>query len=561
MTIWKFSLLCRNFSSLPRQKLSKIPSKYKAKAIREAQQALTDYLHSTRSLPFAYAEHISKNSLVSLSNLIANVDFSVSDFSRSVRKFLRYHPINEFEFFYESIGLDYNEVRNFLPSNKFFFSEDGSALDAACALASFGFPWYKLGTLYKEDSSIFSRDPLELKSRLSGFKECGFSNTSVIGICLAFPHVLSGDLGGEIDALFDDLKRAFIDFNMGSCVQGHVDAWYDICLKIRVFYDLGLNKGKVGDIIGKSKTIFIDCPIEVLIKKTEYFCRFGVSKVDVGMLLLQKPELLCFDLETPLISVKGILEHFGFNVEELEVVIHKYPHVMGRNKMANLPHVMRAMDLHLWFFNKIKDGYHELLASYALRDPDEDLDKEFSDSLERIRVSRTPTHTMSKLDFVHGIGFGENALTVKVLTHLHGSSSELQERFDCLLRLGIGFSKLCTMIRTMPKILNQQSEILEQKVNFLCQEMGSSLQELYIFPAFLCFNLENRIKPRYRFHMWLTEKGVSTQTYSISSIVATSEKNFVARLYGIHPAVPKHWFEFLMPKKPTGVPSAINIVI
>ncbi|KAJ9171200.1 hypothetical protein P3X46_014595 [Hevea brasiliensis] len=537
-------MLCRYFSSLPGlRNLSKIPSKYRPKAIREAQQALTDYLHSTRLLPFAYAEHISKNSLVSLSNLIASIDFSASDFSRSVRKFLRYHPINEFEFFYESIGIDYNEVHGFLPTKNFFFSEDGSVLSAACALAGFGFPWNKLGNLYKEESSIFSRGSEELSSRLDGFREYGFSNISVIGICLAFPYVLSGELVGEIDALFDDMKRFFLDFDMGSCVEGNVDAWYEICMKIRVFYDLGFEKGKLGDLIGKSKSIFVDYPVKVFVQKAEFFGRFGVRNEDVGLLLLQRPEIWNYDMEKPLISVKGLLKHFGFSDEEVIVIAHKYPHVLGRNKMANLPHVMRAMDLHVWFFNKIKDGNHQLIASYAMRDPDEDLDKEFSDSLERIRVSRTPTHTMYKVDFLLGIGFGENALTAKVLAHMHGTSSELQERFDCLLHLGIAFSKLCMMIRTMPKILNQKPEMLEQKVNFLCQDLGSSLQELDIFPAYLCFNLESRIKPRCRFHMWLTDKGLCTRKYSMASIVATSEKNFVARIYGIHPAALKHWFE------------------
>lgn len=538
------AVLCRYFSSLPRQpSFSKIPSKSRPQAIREAQQALTDYLHSTRSLPFAYAEHISKYSLVSLSNLIANIDFSVSDFSRSVRKFLRYHPINEFEFFYESIGIDYNEVRGLLPTKKFFFSEDGSVLSAAYALAGFGFPWNKLGILYKEESSIFSRGSEELSSRLHGFKKHGFSNISVIGICMAFPYVLSGEWLEEIDALFDDMKKFFIDFGMGSCIEGNVDAWYEICMKIRVFYGLGFEKGKLGDMVGKSKSIFVDYPVNVFVQKAKFFCRFGVRNEDVGLLLLQRPEIWNYDMEKPLISVKGFLKHFGFSDAELIAIAHKYSHVLGRNKMTNLPHVMRAMDLQVWFFNKIKDGDHHLIASYAMREPDEDLDKEFDDCLERIRHSRTPTHTMYKVNFVLGIGFGENALTAKVLDHLHGTSSELQERFDCLLRLGIPFSDLCMMIRMMPKILNQKPEILEQKVNFLCQDIGSSLGELNIFPAYLCFNLENRIKPRYRFHMWLTDRGLCAQKYSIASIVATSEKNFIARIYGIHPAALKHWFE------------------
>lgn len=151
---------------------------------------------------------------------------------------------------------------------------------------------------------------------------------------------------------------------------------------------------------------------------------------------------------------------------------------------------------------------------------------------------------MNKLEFLHAIGFGENALTIKVLTDLHGTSSELQERVDCLLRYGIVFSKLCSMIRMMPKILSQKPEILQQKLNYLCEDMKSSLQYLDIFPSFLCFNLENRIKPRHRFHMWLTERGFCKQEYSIASIVATSDKSFVARLHVIHPDAPKLWVDF-----------------
>ncbi|GMY23332.1 transcription termination factor MTEF18, mitochondrial [Fagus crenata] len=540
----------RNLSKLP--KLPNIPCKYRPQAIEEAQKALTEYLHTTRYLPFTYAEHIAKNSLFSVSILIAKLDFSINDFSRTFQRFLRYHPINEFEFFFESIGLDYSEVNGFLPANKFFFDEDVSILNAACALSAFGFPWNKLGKLYKEEVSIFSKSSEELTHRLCGFKEYGLSNTSVIGICLAFPHVLcgEGELGGEINALFDDLKRVFVDFDLASSIEGNVDAWYEVCRKIRIFYDLGCEKGTVGELMGRNKHVFIEYPEEVLAQKAKYFRRFGIEKEeDVGLLLLESPEILSLDLETPVISVLGFLKYFELNMKELSLVSQTYPYVLGRNKMANLPHVMRALNLHEWFFNKIKNGNHQLLANYVLSDPEEGLDREFRAGLEKIQYSRTPIHNMSKLNFLHGIGFGENALTMKVLSLLHGTSKELQERFDCLLRVGVEFSKLCMMIKTTPKVINQKPETIEKKVNFLCQEMGSSLQYLEIFPAFLCFDLENRIKHRYRFHEWLTEKGFCTRPYSIASIIATSEKNFVARLYGIHPDAPKKWSEYNSRKK------------
>uniref|UniRef100_A0A2P2PJZ8 Uncharacterized protein n=1 Tax=Rhizophora mucronata TaxID=61149 RepID=A0A2P2PJZ8_RHIMU len=536
----------RHFSSVPRlRNLSKIPPWQRPRAVKEARQALIDYLHFTRLVPFAYAEYISKHALVSLSQLIASVDFSPSDFSKSLKKFLRYHPINELEFFYESIGIDYNEVQRFLPRDKFFFCEDGRAFSAATALSTFGFPWNKLGLLYKAERSIFSKDSEELASRLSVFMDCGFSNVAVVGICLAFPCLLNGEFGD----LLDDLKKVFFDFDLVSYVEENVDAWYEICTKIRVFYDLGLDKGKVGELIGKSKSIFVDHPLDVVVQKADYFCKFGVEKKCVGMLLLQRPEIFNFDLLTPEISIKGFLKHFGLSEKELKSVGQKYPHVMGKNKMINLPHVFRALDLHVWAFNKIMQGNHLILASYAMSDSNGDLDKEYRDSLARIQASRYSVHIMTKLDFMHGIGFGQNSLTIKALTHIHGCSSELKERFDSLLHTGINFSKLCMMIKRAPKILNQKPETLVQKVSYLCQETGHSFQYLYLFPAFLCFDLENRIRPRYSFHMWITEKGLCAKHYSIASVVATSEKQFIARIYGIHPAALKHWFECFLPRK------------
>ncbi|XP_044503266.1 transcription termination factor MTEF18, mitochondrial [Mangifera indica] len=542
-----YSIFSRRLSSLP--KLPRIPTKYKQRAIKEAQQAVTDYLHHTKFIPFAYADHISRNSVYNLFSLISNavIAYKTSDFSKSIVRFLRYYPINEFEFFFESIGIHYSEVGKFLPANKFFFSEDRSVLDAAGALSSFGFPWNMLGRLYKEEVLIFSKSCEDITSRLYGFKnDHGFSNVIVIGVCLAFPHVLLVD----DDELFDDLKRVFVDFDLVSWAEENVDSWYELCRKIRLFYDLGCEKGKLGELLAENKRILIDHSEEVLAQKLEYFCRFGVRKVDVALLLLKCPEILSFDLETPVISVEGLFSHFGLSTKEVKSISEKYPYILGRNKMANLPHVMRAANLQDWFFDKIRNGNHQLLGNYALSNPDEDFNKEFRDGLERVQSSKLRLYTMNKLTFLHGIGYGENALTMKVLAHLHGSCSELQDRFDCLLRCGIEFSKVCTMIRLSPKVLNQNPETIEQKVDFLCQHMGASLDYLDKFPTFLCFDLQYRIKPRYKFHMWLIEKGLSSKNYSIGSMVATSEKSFITRVYRIHPAAPKLWFECFLRKRP-----------
>lgn len=550
-------LLTRHFcsSSSSTLKVSKIPSRYKKVAGAQAKQALTEYLHATRCVPYAYADQIAKNSHHSLSNLISKLgSFSPSSFPRELNRFLRYNPINEFEFFFESIGIHHTHLQALLPHNKFFFSEDGSLLDAACALCEFGFPWDRLGLLYSESGGcMFGRSASELKGRLCGLKRHGFCNVQVVGICLAFPSVLGTVEGAasEIDGLLDDLRLVFLDFDLAGFVEGNVDAWHEVCRKIKVFYDLNGDKGnKIGELIGRNKHVILEHGEGELIQKVEYFCRFGVKEEEVARLILQGgSELLNLDLETPVINVLKLLKHFGMSSKGLEDVRRNYAHVLGTITVANLPNVMRALGLHEWFFDKVKDGNHQLLVSYVTSYPNEDHDKGYQGRLKTIRVSRTPTHNMSKLNFLHAIGFGENALTMDILTHMHGTSSELQNRFDCFLHLGVEYSKLCKMITLQPKVLSQNPEIIEQKINFLCQEMGNSLQLLDTFPAFLCFDLENRIKPRYRFHMWVLEKGLTTKNYSISSIIATSDKNFVTRTFKIHPAAPKHWFDQFYPRK------------
>ncbi|KAL1809233.1 hypothetical protein ACET3Z_026223 [Daucus carota] len=520
--------------------LYKIPAHRRPRAIQEAQKVLTDYLHDTKNLPFTFAEHIGNNSLLSLIQIISKVDYSPKEFKGSLRRFLRYHPIDEFLFFYESIGVSYDKIVGFLPAGKMFLSEDCRVFDVACWLWGFGFPWDKLGELCKE--GVFERELCELNERLVGLKEYGFSNVLVIGICLAFPCVLSGkceDCGG----LFDDLKRVVVDYDLVSCVEENVDCWFEVCKKIRIFYDLGCVKGEMGELMGTCKNVFVEYSEECFAQKVEFFRKLDVGKEEVGYLLLSKPEILGFDLQTPYISVSGVLKYLGLEENILRSVMENFPHVFGRNRLSNLPRVMRSLNMHKWFFCKIRNGDHNLLASYVIGSPDEDLDQHYLDNLLTIQGSRYHVHTLEKLEFLHSIGFAENKCTVKILNQIRGPGHDLKERVDCLLQCGVEFHKLCKMIRDSPKILNQQKEAIEQKVKYLCEDIGHSLEDLEAFPAYLCYNLEKRIKPRYSFHTWLKKNGLCTEEYAIPSIIATSEKNFISRIYRMHRAAPKLWLE------------------
>lgn len=462
----------------------------------------------------------------------------------SFQRFLRYHPINELDFFFESIGLNCEKngtARGVLPKNTFFIS-DWERFDVVCALAGAGFPWRKLGLLFREDCPVFEVDPSELERRIGEMKDSyGFNGVSVISICLAFPQVLYSNA----DGLLGDLKILFLDYDLLSSVEGNVDAVLELCEKIKLFYDLGCEMGKVGELMGRSKCIFVEYSKEHLIRKIEYFCRLNVGRDQVGLFLLSRPAFFGFDLGGKVISVSRFLAHFGMGEEELKSLEQKCPHVFGRNRLVNVPHVMRAMDLGEWFFDRIQKGDPSLLAAYTML-CNEDLDEHYEESLRKSLAKRTKAYIKTKLDFIHSLGFGENKFAVRALSQMHSSSSELQQMFDFLLRCGIEYSKLCAIVKFAPRILNQNLSLLEKKIDYFCTEMGSSLQYLDVFPGYLCHDLEKRIKPRYRFHKWLKEQGYCKKNYSLATIIASSEKTFIARVSRMDHAAAKMWQENLL---------------
>ncbi|XXG85550.1 hypothetical protein AAC387_Pa11g0608 [Persea americana] len=93
------------------------------RARTQAQAALLDYFHCTRCLHFIDAEQMSMNSPTFLRKLLKHVK-NEQEIRQSMVKFLQYHPINEFEPFFESLGLKQSQVSQLLPHNLMFLCDN-----------------------------------------------------------------------------------------------------------------------------------------------------------------------------------------------------------------------------------------------------------------------------------------------------------------------------------------------------------------------------------------------------------------------------------------------------
>ncbi|RRT72125.1 hypothetical protein BHE74_00036216 [Ensete ventricosum] len=359
-------LFSRLLGTLP----PKLSNRHHKLALVEAQRVLTDYLHGTRAIPFSHADHIVSNSPCALSAFVAQVavppDAAVADLRRALTRFLYYQPVDEFEFFFESIGLPLSSCAAAASSRGIFLSDDAPLLAAVSTLIHYGFPWTKLGLLYREESSIFSSVPSCLVTRLRALEALGFHRICVIGICLAFPTVLTVDAepDGEIDRLFLDLRTVFVDFSLAERVpDDNVDAFVQICRRIRVFYDLGSSRGAMGELMGMNLRIFLELDEKAIAEKLKFFIELGMEEEKVGPFILGCPDILDFDLENPIIAMPEYLKRVGLDKKKVILLSKRYPNLLGKKKLRNLPKIMCAMKLHKWFLSRILDGNHHYLSS------------------------------------------------------------------------------------------------------------------------------------------------------------------------------------------------------
>ncbi|XP_078148542.1 transcription termination factor MTEF18, mitochondrial-like isoform X1 [Carex rostrata] len=524
-------------------KIKGLTSYHRKSAMEAAMTALKDYLYSTRSLPFSLAEQISLNSPVSLSSYICRLQFPTSSFNSSdFRQFFRRsfsfkEPINEFDFFLESIGV-FDKPK---PSESFFLSDDLRLVEGVNQLIGLGFPYKKIGLLYPSKALWVA--PNELSRRFEKLAHSSFlGRNCTIAICLAFPKVLTRD---DADSLLGDLHTFFVANDVVNSMGNEVDNYLDICEKIQIFYELGSAEGSIGSLMRENDWVIFDTDKTELRKRLGFFAKLGM-KDDLGQFVLRNSrEIFKFDLELT-ISIPEYLHYVGLEENEANNVISAYPHVVGKNKLGNLPSIMCAVGLSGWFLSTVRDGNSKLFSTNFVSDAlnyDSAIEEEFVKGLEQANLHKKGKLVIYKVEFLQSIGFGMNKFTARIAAELSGTKEDLHERFELLLNWGIEPKRICKMLRTTPKLLNQSKDSLKEKINFLCNHLGHNLDYLDSFAAFLCFDLENRIKPRYRILDWLKEVGVLRRSFAPATVLGSSEKRFMVILYAIHPAAPKQWLE------------------
>ncbi|CAH9135005.1 unnamed protein product [Cuscuta epithymum] len=498
---------------------------------REAQSSLLDYLHSTRGLQYPDAQHISGNSPHFLNNLVKMVN-NDSRSAGSISRYLRYHPINEFEPFFESMGLNPSEYSMFLPSKLIFLSDDQVLIHNYSVLCSRGFARNKIGAIYKEVPKIFRYCQGVLESKLKAFGKVGFDQLSLVKLIHSNPRLLEGNADKEFFRFLEKLKCLGIDQDwiFPQLLNENSYEWGYLSEALLLFRKLGFNEEKLGKVIINNPDILFGGSGRNVFSIMGFLWKFGCTQNNIYCIFSHFPPIQTGMFLKNLRNCYQILIDIEMPSHQIENVFSSHPLVLGSCSLKKVDSLLRTLNTG-----------KKRLCKTILEDP-----HVLKKWVLGKRVEPFPTtgeikkSKDMKIKFLLSLGFLENGGEMEVLKSLRGKGLELQERFDCLVNAGLDPKDVSTMIKGYPNILNQTKEVIEEKIDFLVNILGYPLSSLVSFPSYIAFNTQ-RTKLRVFMYNWLKDQGRVDPNLALKTIVASSEKSFVSRYVNQHPGGHDVW--------------------
>jgi hypothetical protein len=520
-----------------------------------AQQTFMEYLHVTRGLSFPDAEHISKHSPVFVSNLLHQVKDAIKDpvegdeaafrskvktkeirderATKALERLFRYYPINEFEPFFESMGLKPSEYQPFLRRDLMFLSDDETVLENYRVLCNYGVMRNKIGQIYIGAAEAFSFGDGVLASKLRALEDLGFSKSTVIKLMACCPAVLTCGPHAELKIIewLDDIgiQRDWIGQFLS--VKKSYN-WRKMVEVPQFLAELGFDNEGIGKLIRQHPDFLLDGSGNALFRAVVIMLKAGSGKGDLFNLFLDFPDVQARSFARNIQSVTLFLTDIDVSEEDIKKFVVANASMLGSARVKKANSILTYLSVgkkRLW---KIIREEPRQLMKYTLG----------------LKVSRLPPcdeiaekSLKEKVKFLKNVGFAEGSNDMnKALKAFRGKGDELQDRFDFLVNAGFEPKDVSHMIKVAPQVLNQKTHVLQSKISFLVNETAYPLSVLVGYPAFLSFTIE-RTKARFLMYDWLRERGLVPPNFALSTLLACSEKRFFKYLVLKHQKGPEVW--------------------
>ncbi|OMO97790.1 hypothetical protein COLO4_14369 [Corchorus olitorius] len=376
----------------------------------------------------------------------------------------------------------------------------------------------EIGLSEKETDSLLDKNPTlistsldRLRARVLALQSVGINDCALYRLVIKYPNVLIAE---EIDSVIsfvrDDLEGKVKPSQLErlfSAKETRFLLGFDQKVKLLLHHEIPHEK--IAHVLNNVNLIrAIGGKSVEEIERTIAFLKpyHGIE------LIVRRPAILNYDLDSQLIPKIQFLEELsGGDKEATGTVLRKLPAILS----YRLEHM---------------EGHVECLRSYAgLSDPEifkiilvfpsvmsASKERKLRPRTEFLKqcglnssdifkfLTRAPLflglsfkdNLAHKLGFLVKIGYEyrtkELAVAMGAVTRT--SCENMQKVIGLFLSYGLSCEDIFAMSKKHPQILQYNPRSLEEKMEYLIEEIGREVSELLIFPAFLGYKLDDRIK-------------------------------------------------------------------
>lgn len=505
----------------------------KQRTTQSAQSALLEYLHGTRNYPFPDAEHISKNCPLYIKKLLNKVQVEEEEeVVSSLSKLFHYHPVNEFEPFFESIGLTTSQIDVLLPRDLIYLKDDALLLENYHVLVDYGVSRGSIGKFYKSAIQVFNYDSGVLHSKLRCYEDVGLSDSSVIKVVVSCPSFLIGTVNQDFVEVLELLKSAGVEVTsiQGCLSEKCLYDWSRVLHLLSFICKMGCSKEELGKLMTNRPGLVFDGSGRIGVHLIVLLLKYGYTWKEIFSLLLQFPQLRAETFVNNLSQCVAFLTEIEMDNQDIGKIVREHAIVLGSCSLKKCSSIISLLNVGKKRLRHIikEDPFQLKNWVRGLR-------------VEPMPKSEEDESVTQKTEFFLNLGFRENSKKLKeALKKCKGKGSDLQERFDCFLKAGLDRKDIIAIIKESPQVLNQKEDVLTQKIDFLVNGLCYPISSLVAFPNYINHTIEN-VKLRYAMYSWLRDGGKASPTLALSTILACSEKIFVASFVQRHPKGLEVW--------------------
>ncbi|KAL1351364.1 hypothetical protein HN51_015282 [Arachis hypogaea] len=529
--------------SAPQSALKNCDFKFPSKVRKEAQVALLEYLHSTRSLQFLDADNMCKNSPFFLNDILSKVlqkkkiDTAASDVKKSISRYLRYHPINEFEPFFESTGLKPFEYLHLLPRDMMFINDDTVLMENYHTLCNYGVPRNKMGKIFKDAPQVFRYESGVLVSKFQSYEELGVASSTLVKVISLSPRILVGDVDLYLVKVLEKLNRlvgeekgsTWIEEQLldeSSCNFGVMHEL--LCLLEKVYSD----KKLLGEMIGQHPFVCFEDSGVWALSLIVFLVKLGLSLDQIAIIFVKFPQIGVLMFLSNLRKCFTFLSDIDMHAAEIGNIFQSHSLLMGSFTIKKSSSLLSSLNVGKKRVCKLVQDNPEGMQNWAVGRKIQPYPED-----KEMRALKTE---FLKTKFLLSLGYEENSEGIKQAFKLfRGKGDELQERYDFIVNAGLDAKDVREMIKASPQILNQTTDMINTKIEYLVNE-GYPISSLVDFPSFLSYTL-CRVKLRLSMYNWLRDHRVVHPRLALSTIVACSEELFLRLYVNRHPSGLQVW--------------------